>query len=240
MSTKTNGAGSGEIILAEEQSVVLKSRAESDRVVQGTLVLTNKRLIFAAADVEEDVSEVGIAGIPRTDRLRFADIEDLSNVSRDPSNLSIPLTQIESVTGHDGLLRRPGIKVKWRDGANERSAEFSADLYGGRKKTLKDWAAVIEGLKSRRINVQLPSAQPPARDSLPWRIMQVLGDMQEKGVLGIEEQVESSFKVELDPDEVDEACQDLAEQGFLDRISDPSGDNFYRKRSPLGEDDLSS
>jgi len=72
-------------------------------------------------------------------------------------------------------------------------------------------------------------------------VLYILNDMQEKGIFEIQKGVEDTFKVEdIDPDKLDDACQKLASQGFLEVIKDPSGDNFYKKRSPLGEDDLSS
>ena len=49
-----------------------------------------------------------------------------------------------------------------------------------------------------------------------------------------------SFKVDLDPDEVQAVCDKLATQGVIKRYPDSSGDVFYRRASPLGEDDLSS
>jgi hypothetical protein len=64
--------------------------------------------------------------------------------------------------------------------------------------------------------------------------------MQEKGVMEIEEAVESEYEVELDPDEVQAACDRLSSQHLLIRSPDSSDYMFYRRASPLGEDDLSS
>ena len=104
---------------------------------------------------------------------------------------------------------------------------------------LNDWATIIQRLNGGRLNlVAMPKA--PSVDTLEGRIVLVLSDMQEKGVLEIEEDVEAKFKVDLDPDEVQSACDTLSKQGALDRFPDSSGDVFYRRRSPLGEDDFSS
>ena len=66
--------------------------------------------------------------------------------------------------------------------------------------------------------------------------MHILADMQEKGVFEIEGEVEDEYKVDLDPDEVQAACDTNRSQGLVERIPDPSGDVFYRRLSPLGED----
>ncbi|MHB8566545.1 MAG: hypothetical protein ACYC7D_09555 [Nitrososphaerales archaeon] len=236
--SRNNDADSTEAILAEEQSVIHKTGFGKE--VQGTLILTNRRLIFVVGNKEEDVVAPGIMGFTTTDRFRFADINDLSSFSNDASNLFIPLSQIELEEGHGGVFKQPSLKVKWTESGTERSAEFAADFSGGRKKNLKDWAGIIERLKSGTLIPQFPKGAKPNVDTLEWRILQVLRDMQEKGVFEIEEQVEETFKVDLEPDVIDAACQRLSTLGFLDKIPDPSGDNFYRVHSPLGEDDLSS
>jgi hypothetical protein len=66
--------------------------------------------------------------------------------------------------------------------------------------------------------------------------------MQDKGCFEIQGEVERQFKPEgeLDSDDIERACQELVSTGLVTVQGDPSGDNFYRKRSPLGEDDLSS
>ncbi len=64
--------------------------------------------------------------------------------------------------------------------------------------------------------------------------------MQEKGVFEIEEETETQFKLDLDPDNVEAACEKLASMGFLDKTPDNSGEVFYRKISPLGDDDPST
>lgn len=214
------------------------SKTDSGAKVQGTLVLTNKRLIFVPANQQEDFTMNAI--VPRTEaRLRFANIDDLNQIPSDPRTVSIPLSSIKSESSHEGIITLPSLKVKWNENGVERKAEFVEEIAGGRKKDLKDWARTIENLKSGKSIIQ-PMKVPPSEDTLEGKIFEMLGDMQEKGTLQIEEEVEQHYQVNLDPDEVSEACEKLVSQGFLDAIRDPSGDSFYRKRSPLGEDDLSS
>jgi hypothetical protein len=228
---------SGEIILAQEQSVLCRRGPETE--YQGTLVLTNKRLIFATANVEEDLnSNLPASGM----RLRYAEVRDLDEIPPNPSNISIPLSGLEVEEGRERLIRKPRLKVKWVEDQKKNAAEFVADIAGsGRKRDLKDWSKVISDLKTGKLKPQLPKAESPPRDSLEGRILYIMGDMQEKGVFEIEKELEEKFQVtDLDPDEVDSACKKLAGEGFLEGFGDSSGDNFYKKSSPLGEDDLSS
>ena len=218
-----------EIILAQEQDVL--NKVSFERSLEGTLIFTNKRLIFVGANREEDIGATSI---------RFADINDLASLPPKDSSLSIPLDQVEVEKAGGGIISHPSLRVKWREGSTERKAEFVQELIDrGRKKNLGDWARVIEGVRSGSLKIQLPSSTPPGKDSLGGRILYILGDMQEKGVMEIEELVEGAFEVDLDPDQVEDACKSLVSQGFLD-ASEDAGTNFYRKRSPLGEDDLSS
>ena len=230
-------AVNSEIILAEAQDASCKfGKMEAE----GTLVLTNKRLVFVRGNIEEDLERRGIAGVPHLQRFRFADINELSDVPQDPSNLSINLEQIETEKGSGGIIGAPSLKIKWNENGAERICEFTADISSGNKKSLKDWAHVIEELKAGRIKPVFPNGQMPKRDALEFKVLSILGDMQEKGLFAIEEEVEEAFKVDLDPDEVEASCEQLVKLGLVDKIPDSSGDNFYRRRSPLGQDDLST
>ncbi len=209
----------------------------SGKKIDGTLILTDRRLLFVEANKEENLTgEVG----NRSATLRFADVEDLKDLPSEQYNLSIPLDSVTSVSGSEGIFHTPELKVTWKTDSGVKSEEFTEDIIGGRKKDLKDWAKVIQSLKSGKIMIQRLPNPPPSIDSLEGKILHMLGDMQEKGTFEIEEEVESEFKLDLDIDLVEEACEKLASLGLVDKNPDSSGDVFYRKRSPLGEDDLSS
>lgn len=229
-----------EIILAQEQGVVNKpTHIGLSNDVQGSLILTNQRLVFASDVGGTEVStrdEFG-AFTPRS----YTDIEDMSDIPRSERNIFIPLSSISEVSGHKGIVGRPSLKVTWkdRDGLTK-STEFTQTLTGrDRKKNLSDWADVIRKVKSGAL-IPRRNQSLPSKDSLEGRILSILGDMQIKGALQIEEETDKQFGSELGPDEVEEACQRLVSSGLVDKISDPSGESFYRKRSPLGADDLSS
>jgi hypothetical protein len=248
-----------EVIIAQEQGAVYKSSSKNEKV-EGTLILTNERLIFACANektmslthdledenkergVEDEVKDIyldieGVGG-----ELFYSEIEDLGRITQDPKNLFIPLSEIVSVEGEKGrLLEKPRLKVSWKnkDSGELQSQEFWESLTGpGRKKNLNDWAAVIEQLRSKKLAVQkLPQA--PSKDTLEGKIAYMMGDMQEKGSAVIQQQVEEAFKIELDPDDVERSCENLVSMGYLEKVPN-SAEPFYRKRSPVGINWLSS
>lgn len=202
--------------------------------VEGTLVLTDRRLIFVCTD--EKMVELPVGYFEAN--LVFSEVEVLDQIPQKPPNIFIPISSIELVRPHGGRLERPGFELEWEGNGTRRSfLMVQAEERPG--KGLKDWVPIIENLKAGRQKlVAIP--QPPSTDTLGGKIVRVLSDMQEKGVLEVEEEVEDQFKVELDPDEVQAACDVLASQGIIRRHPDSSGDIFYRRASPLGEDDLSS
>jgi len=228
-----------EVILAQEQSAICKTDGKQ---YQGTLILTNKRLMFVKAIQEEEIDsqERGLSRRRLVD-LRYANIDDLQYIPTDPGNLSVALQAIEFEKGHSGLIALPSLQIVWKDGQRERKSEFVQEIIDRtRKRGLKDWADVIEKLRSGSVQLQMPGSPTPSKDTLEGKILYTMGDMQDKGVLEIEQEVESNYSLDLDPDDVEAACKSLVSSGFLDKMSDPSGESFFRKRSPLGKDDLSS
>lgn len=238
---------SDESILAQEQAVTMGGLGAKEELeeefgigeIEGTLVLTNKRLVFVCTNEQEVDIHIGYTPLPSTAHLLFFDVEDLSEISQDPRNTSIPLSSITSATGHRGKVTKPKLEVRWTVGTVEKGAEFTEVLTGRRKKNLNDWAGVIQSLKKGSLNLIAVPKTPPI-DTLEGKIVHVLSDMQEKGIFSIEEEVEEKFKISVDPDEIQAASDKLARDGAVDRFPDSGGDVYYRKRSPLGEDDLSS
>jgi hypothetical protein len=236
-----------EVMLAQEQGVIMR-RAGEERVLEGglggelegTLILTNRRLIFVCTDEREyDLKIPGRRGSPfGVMRLVYSDVEDLASIPSTDGNVFIPLSFITLVKGHAGHVERPSLEVDWQDGDEKRGRVFVERLSGrSRRRNLDDWATVIERLKAGNQKiVQLPAA--PSIDTVDGKIMRVLADMQRKGAFEIEEEVEAQFEVKLDPDDVQTACERLADSGLLEKFPDPSGDVYYRKHSPLGDDAL--
>lgn len=233
-----------EAMLAQEQGVVMREAGMKKELegqlggeLEGTLLLTNRRLIFVCTN--EKGEDVRITPL-RKMRLVYSDVEDLASIPASGPSLFIEIPSISSVKGHTGHVTRPSFEVKWQDGADEKGRVFVEHLSGrSRRKNLNDWATVIERLKTGKQKlIHLPKS--PGPDTLDGKIIRVLADMQRKGIFEIEEEAENQFKVKLDPDEVQAACDRLSNGGLVKRIPDPSGDLYYQKRSPLGEDDLAS
>lgn len=228
------GSTTNETMLAQEQGVRMRKSGEREELkgglgeLEGTLVLTNLRLIFVSTNESEDNV--------RLMRLVFSDVKDLASIPKTGDNLFIPLSSITLVKGHFGRLERPSLEVKWQ--GVEQGRVFVERLIGrSRRRNLNDWASVIERLKAGNQKfIQLPEA--PASDTLDGKIMLILADMQRKGVFEIVQEVKDQFKTRADPDDVQAACKRLAEGELLEEIPDPSGDTYYRKRSPLGDDAL--
>lgn len=201
---------------------------------EGTLVLTNKRLIFACTNErEEDVPNATVLTPFGKISLFYSEVEDLEQIPAGAPNVFVPLAAISKVTGHKGELTRPSLEVEWQDDGGSHTRVFTETLTGRKTRNLNDWAPVISNLKAgtqRLVNVP----PPPPLDTLEGKIVEVLSDMQEKGVFDIEETVESQYKLDLDPDDVQAACDRLVTKGLLVRNPELTDDAFYRKVSPLG------
>jgi hypothetical protein len=236
-----------EVILAEEEAVINRGVGViqevqtafdvSGKQTEGTLLLTNRRLIYVSGgERREDLPLGGLSSIS----LYYADVEDLDSIVSDAGNFSISLDSIVSVAGHRRTAMSPKLEVTWTEqrSGTSRSTEFVQRIIGGsRRKNIDDWGAVIERLKSGKQKiVALPP--PPAADSLPGRVLYILGDMQEKGLFTLESEVSQKFGLTLDPEQVEEACRQLVAQGLTRRLGDPGEDPFFQKVSPLGDDDL--
>jgi len=225
-----------EVMLAQEQGVRMRKSGERKKIesglggeLEGTLVLTNRQLIFVCTNEQQDK--------PSLMRLVYSDVEDLASIPRTDGNVFIPLPSITSVKGHSGHLERPSLEVKWQE-ASEVGRVFVERLTGSsRRRNLNDWATVIEKLKAGKQKI-VQLQPPPSEDTIDGKIMHVLADMQKKGAFEIEEQAEAQFKTKLDPDDVQAACERLSTNGLLERFPDKSGDMYYQKRSPLGADAL--
>jgi hypothetical protein len=232
-------------MLAQEQAVIRRGVGLRKGVeaafgaggeTEGTLVLTDRRLVYVHGNEKEEDLRVGAWSAKR---LFFSDVENLDSMPLDSDSLELPLTNIVNVTGHSGEAMAPKLVVNWSDGASK-STEFVQQITGGsRRKNLNDWAKVIEKLKANQLQIKpLPPAPDP--DTLAGRILASLGDMQEKGPLVIEEEVEERYKLDLDPDDVEAACNELAAAGLVRKTAPRGEDPYYRKVSPLGDDDLSA
>jgi hypothetical protein len=242
-----SGDSSPEVMLAQEQAVIRRAPGVRKEVeaafgaggeTEGTLVLTDRRLVFVHGNEKEEDLEVGAWSAKR---LYFSDVESLDSMPMDAESVVIEIPRIVKVVGHRLEAVAPKLEVRWTDERGRSQAtEFVQQVTGGsRKKNLNDWARVVDKLRAKQLRIP-PLAPVPGGDTLEGRILKVLGDMQDKGALSIEEEVEEQFGVDLDPDDVEAACGRLVSSGLVRKFSPRGEDTYYRKVSPLGDDDLSA
>jgi hypothetical protein len=242
-------SGDSEVMIAQEQAVICKKGLLKS--VQGTLILTSTRLIFVcgAEDIESFTSQVEkkepvskkISDESRNFALDledqggilvFSEVDSLESIPASPLNLFIPISDIKSVSGHHGIAGMPNLKVEWSESDKDRQNEFEQTLTGGRRKPISDWKELIQKLRDGTLKLRTNIPSPP-EETLEGKVAIVMGDLQEKGLIEIEEQVERMYKIDLDPDEIQQACEKLVSQGFLAEQKDSSGDTFYWKISPI-------
>src|SRR5207245_4847526 len=169
-----------EVILAQEQAVSRGSGEKEQEggfgagLMEGTLILTTKRLVFVTlAEAEEDLSEPNDFNPFGNLKLFYSDAEDLKSIPADPDNLIVPLISVTSVKGHRGNGAKPKLEIKWLEGRRERSTEFSQRLTGKRSRNLDDWARTMERLRKGKLSlVSLPEA--PGLDTLEGQVLRVL------------------------------------------------------------------
>jgi hypothetical protein len=218
----------------------LESEFGAGGETEGTLVLTNRRLIYVTTnEKEDDLSEPSSLNPFGKSEVFYSEVEDIDSISKEPGNLFIPIQSIVSVAGRSPRLERPHLQVTWTSGNKSQTSLFIETLTGrSRKKNLSDWAGVIERLKAGIPKlVHIPPT--PSVDTLEGKIMRVMMDMQVRGPFAIAGAISDSLKVDVEEDDIEDACNKLVSTGSLLSELDSSGETFYRKASPLGEDDLS-
>ena len=243
----SQGENAPEVMLAQEQAVIRRGPGIRKGVqaafgfggeTEGTLVLTDRRLVYVHGRERENKVRVGTFSAKR---LYFSDVDTLNSIplDKDAASLEIPFSKVAKVVGHRGEGVDPKLEVSWTgdDGAAH-STEFVQQITGSsRRKNLDDWANVIQRLKAGQIK-PMPSPPGPGEDTLEGQILAVLGDMQQKGLLALEEEVEEKYELELDPDEVESACGRLVDAGLVRKFTPRGEDPSFAKVSPLGDDDL--
>ena len=236
-----------EVMLAQEQAVIRRGPGIRKGVeaafgfggeTEGTLVLTDRRLVYVHSNEKEEGIRIGAFSAKR---LFFSDVESLGSMPLDSASAEIPISSIVKVAGHHGEAIAPKLEVSWTDGGGAaRATEFVQQISGAsRRRNLNDWANVIEKLRAKQLKIT-PLPPAPDANTLEGRILVVMGDMQEKGLMTIESEVEERYKVDLDPDDVEAACEKLIAAGLILKPVPRYEDVYYRKVSPLGEYDLSS
>lgn len=229
-----------ERILKDTQGVVFKRSLIS---LQGSLVLTNKRLLFIVGDrwkrddglpplMSTSLSDMGTNQSDKEDS-SSNDIPDNTN------NFSIPLDRVESTVGRKGILKNT-LFVRIRDQVTDEltTLEFNARV---RPPSLEDpgnidnWASWIEKAQTStpeefENTYGEKSTQPSGyfREGLDHMIMDLLDDEEWKGLFQMGEELSLRYNESIDVDEIESACKALVKQKLVEE--DDMGE-FFRKRT---------
>src|SRR5271169_3651764 len=108
-------------MLAQEQAVIRRGPGIRKGVeaafglggeTEGTLVLTDRRLVYVHGNEKEDDLRVGAWS---EKRLYFSDVDTLDSMPLDSASVEIPLSRIAKVKGHSGEAVAPKLEVRWTD-----------------------------------------------------------------------------------------------------------------------------
>src|SRR5271157_764978 len=108
-----------EVMLAQEQAVIRRGPGIRKGVeaafgfggeTEGTLVLTDRRLVFVHGNEKEESLRIGGFSAKR---LYFSDVGSLASMPLDSASVEIPISKIAKVAGHHGEAIAPKLEVNW-------------------------------------------------------------------------------------------------------------------------------
>jgi len=76
---------------------------------EGTLLLTDRRLVYVHGNESEEDLRVGTFS---KKRLYISDVEGLGSMPMDSSSFEIPLSSLTKVVGHGGVAVAPKLEVR--------------------------------------------------------------------------------------------------------------------------------
>lgn len=208
-----------ERVLRKAEGVICKS---SLVILEGTLSLTDIRLIFDVGDESVD---------SKMDNAEEIDGSEDEENKGDDYKLSIPLESLISVRGKKGMLR-PSLFVDWRKSPTDQESftEFIQKNKADQKEeNINEWQIAIEEASTSKISIlrQKNLAQYNSfNNSLEAKILAILDDSEWTGVFQIKSELENRFNENWDVEEIDSSCKKLIEQRLVEQ--EGNGD-FYRK-----------
>jgi hypothetical protein len=190
----------------------------SKALTEGSLILTNRRLVFAKG-------KVNLAN------------EEVPQILRGRDLFAIPLEQIANVSGNRGILR-PSLNVSWRNQPGDQSTTKTEFLQNYRPKNLEEarngineWVPLIERAAVSDVEDSPTETQSATVDEneLKSRVLEELGDMQWKGFFQISKELREKYDMSVDPDQLEKVCHGLVEDKLIEQ--DKHGE-FFRKIQP--------
>jgi hypothetical protein len=219
----SNQRAQSEFVLKQENDVLCRN---SFVLLQGTLFLTDKRLVFTVAARDEAFFSNNA----------FSLEAGSDNVSENSDkSLSIPLTSIVSAKGRKGMLR-PSLEINWRD--NEQNEQIKTEFTQKTGHTsnsanadISGWAEEIQRLSASEIEKAQDRnflSLKNDTNSIEWDIMDVLDDSEWKGLFQIEKELKDTKGIKIDFEQLEGNCRKLvsAKLAETDKIGE-----FYRKRA---------
>ncbi len=206
-------------VLKKAEGVICKS---SLVILEGTLSLTDNRLIFDLGDEPIDS--------------KMDDAEEI-NESKNEENkgddyrLSIPLESIISVRGKKGIVR-PSLFVVWRKSPTDQKffTEFIQKSKADRKEdNINEWQfAIEEASESKNSTLQQRNLSQYNfyNSSLEAKILAILDDSEWTGTFQIKSELEKRYDEDWGIEEIDSSCKKLIVQRLIEQ--EENGD-FFRK-----------
>jgi hypothetical protein len=198
-------------------------RKTGKTVQEGTLLLTNRRLVFATGNSVQE--------------------SDVKKILQDRNVFAIPLDQIANVSGNRGLLR-PSLNVMWHDPPGDPSLTKTEFLQKYRpaniddlRNAINEWGPLIERAATSDIGEEVQSEKPKIEvpkiddDQLKSRVLEELGDKQWKGFFQIERDLDEKYGTSTDPDALESCLTKLVKEKLLEQ--DKHGEFF--RRIPTGK-----
>jgi hypothetical protein len=185
-------------------------------IVQGTLVLTNKRLALVNSS-EIDNKSVGFASVDR---------------ALGKSQFNIPFETIDSVSGQKGILRTT-LVVIWRDPSANSSTtrtefiqRYRSPSPSSSQMAINEWIPLIE--REALGESGQDSFGSTDLTELEARVVEAIGDANWIGFFQLERELEGKYEKSIDPDDLDSVLAKLVRDKVLEQ--DKVGE-FYKKPS---------
>ncbi len=190
-----------ENVVRTQENVICRN---SLTILEGTLFLTNRRLVFVAGQEKPED-------------------EDIQKMLDRPDALSIPLDQVVTAAGNRGILRQ-SLNVVWHNPADSPSTTKTEFLQKNRPRNLaeaqnaiNEWVLQIEDAAVSEVKTEQEEMvqSSPSWDQLDSKVLESLGDMKWKGFFQLERDLEETYGASLDPDDLEASCIRLAKEKLI-------------------------
>lgn len=208
-----------ERVLKKVEDVICKN---SLVILEGTLLLTNKRLFFYIGREQDD------SPLDETKETSFENNKDVDKLS--DFQISIPLASIISARGNKRIFR-PTLSVVSHNSATDQKTAFEfiqKNKPNLDEDSINEWKDVIEEESSSKVSAirRKNSIQYNFYNTVEARILAILDDVEWTGLFQIKSELEKKFYETSDIDQIESACKKLVGQKLAEQ--EENGE-FFRK-----------